>query len=152
MIVRPSRSVTRFFIPMIDVLTLLFCIYLLMPMVGASGEGESEADRRVREEQIRRLEAEHARRGLAGDVDPDKFMPWINNLTQQEGPNILRCKGIVAFSGDPKRFVFQGVHMMLDGEPQRDWKSGEPRESKVVFIGRDLKADQIREGFLACAA
>jgi G3E family GTPase len=89
---------------------------------------------------------------LNGDVDPDKFMPWINALTQREGPNILRCKGIVAFSGDPKRFVFQGVHMMLDGEPQREWKPGEKRESKVVFIGRDLKEDQIREGFLACAA
>ncbi len=89
---------------------------------------------------------------LAGDVDPDKFLPWINALTQREGPNILRCKGIVAFSGDPKRFVFQGVHMMLDGEPQREWKPGEKRESKVVFIGRDLKEDQIREGFLACAA
>jgi G3E family GTPase len=89
---------------------------------------------------------------LPGDVDPDKFMPWINALTQKEGPNILRCKGIVAFSGDPKRFVFQGVHMMLDGEPQREWKEGEKRESKVVFIGRDLKVDQIREGFLSCAA
>jgi G3E family GTPase len=89
---------------------------------------------------------------LAGDVDPDKFMPWISNLTQQEGPNILRCKGIVAFTGEPRRFVFQGVHMMLDGEPQRDWRPDETRESKVVFIGRDLKADQIREGFLACAA
>src|SRR5579863_6507078 len=89
---------------------------------------------------------------LPGEVDPDKFMPWINALTQNEGPNILRCKGIVAFSGDPKRFVFQGVHMMLEGEPQREWKAGEKRESKVVFIGRDLNEDQIREGFLACAA
>ncbi len=59
---------------------------------------------------------------LDGDVDPDKFMPWINQLTQARGPNILRCKGIVAFKGEPKRFVFQGVHMMLDGEPQREWK------------------------------
>src|SRR5690606_7793556 len=32
-----------------------------------------------------------------GEVDPEKFMPWISNLTQTEGPNILRCKGIVAF-------------------------------------------------------
>jgi G3E family GTPase len=87
-----------------------------------------------------------------GDVDPGKFMPWINELTQTEGPNILRCKGIVAFVDDPKRFVFQGVHMMLDGEPQREWKAGEKRESKVVFIGRDLKEEAIRKGFLACAA
>jgi G3E family GTPase len=89
---------------------------------------------------------------LEGDVDPDKFMPWINRLTQERGPNILRCKGILAFKGDPQRFVFQGVHMMLDGEPQREWKPGEKRESKVVFIGRDLDEDEIRRGFLACAA
>jgi G3E family GTPase len=89
---------------------------------------------------------------LEGDVDPGKFMPWINDLTQVQGANILRCKGIVAFVDDPKRFVFQGVHMMLDGEPQREWKAGEKRESKVVFIGRDLKEEEIRKGFLACAA
>jgi G3E family GTPase len=87
-----------------------------------------------------------------GDLNPDKFMPWINRLTQERGPDILRCKGIVAFKDDPKRFVFQGVHMMLDGEPQRDWNPGEKRESKVIFIGRDLDEAAIREGFLACAA
>ena len=89
---------------------------------------------------------------LDGEVDPDKFMPWINRLTQEQGPNILRCKGIVAMKGDPKRFVFQGVHMMLDGDLQREWKPDEKRESKVVFIGRDLAEDEIRNGFLACAA
>ena len=89
---------------------------------------------------------------LDGDLDPNKFMPWINQLTQVQGPKILRCKGIVALKGDDKRFVFQGVHMMLDGEPQREWKPGEKRESKVVFIGRDLDEAEIRKGFLACAA
>ncbi len=89
---------------------------------------------------------------LDGDVDPDKFMPWINRITQLRGPDILRCKGIVAFKDDPKRFVFQGVHMLLDGEPQREWKPGEKRESKVVFIGRNLDEDEIRNGFAACAA
>jgi G3E family GTPase len=86
-----------------------------------------------------------------GEVDPEKFMPWISDLTQREGPKILRCKGIVAFPDEPKRFVFQGVHMILDGDLQQDWKPGEKRESRVVFIGRDLDADAIREGFLACA-
>ncbi len=89
---------------------------------------------------------------IEGELDPNKFMPWINQLTQSQGPNILRCKGIVALKDDPKRFVFQGVHMMLDGEPQRDWKPGEKRESKVVFIGRDLDEAEIRKGFLACVA
>jgi G3E family GTPase len=86
-----------------------------------------------------------------GEVDPEKFMPWISNLTQAEGPNILRCKGIVAFPDEPKRFVFQGVHMILDGDVQGDWKPGEKRDSKVVFIGRDLNEKAITEGFLACA-
>ena len=57
-------------------------------------------------------------------------MPWISDLTQREGPNILRCKGIVAFQDEPKRFVFQGVHMILDGDLQGDWKPGEKRESR----------------------
>jgi G3E family GTPase len=86
----------------------------------------------------------------AGEVDPEKFMPWINELTQREGPKILRSKGILAFKGEPKRFVFQGVHMILDGDLQRDWKPDEARESKVVFIGRDLDAEAIRKGFEAC--
>jgi len=89
---------------------------------------------------------------LEGDVDPAKFMPWINRVTREQGPNILRCKGIVAMKGDPNRFVFQGVHMMLDGDSQREWKSNEKRESKVIFIGRDLAEEDIRNGFLACAA
>ncbi|MCP8939726.1 GTP-binding protein [Alsobacter sp. SYSU M60028] len=87
-----------------------------------------------------------------GEVDPEKFMPWINELTQREGPNILRSKGILAFTNEPKRFVFQGVHMILDGDLQRDWKPGEARESRIVFIGRDLDRDALRKGFEACAA
>jgi G3E family GTPase len=87
-----------------------------------------------------------------GAVDPDKFMPWISDLTQREGPNILRCKGIVAFPGEPKRFVFQGVHMILDGDLQGTWKDGETRQSRVVFIGRKLDEDAIRAGFLSTAA
>ena len=88
----------------------------------------------------------------SGEVNPDKFMPWISELTQRDGAQILRCKGIVAFPDEPKRFVFQGVHMLLDGDLSRDWRDDEKRESRVVFIGRDLNADAIRDGFMACAA
>ena len=89
---------------------------------------------------------------IEGDVDPAKFMPWINELTQTRGPDILRSKGILAFKDEPKRFVFQGVHMILDGDLQRPWQEGEKRESKIVFIGRRLDEQAIREGFAACAA
>ena len=86
------------------------------------------------------------------DVDPNKFMPWINELVQREGPNILRSKGILSFKGENKRFVFQGVHMILDGDLQREWRPDEKRESKIVFIGRNLKENELREGFLGTAA
>jgi len=89
---------------------------------------------------------------IEGDVDPEKFLPWVNDLVQREGPSILRSKGILSFKDEPKRFVFQGVHMILDGDLQRDWREGEKRNSRIVFIGRHLKQDEIREGFLACAA
>ena len=86
----------------------------------------------------------------AGEVDPARFMPWITDLTQREGPSILRCKGIVAFPDEPQRFVFQGVHMILDGDLHGEWGT-KPRESRVVFIGRNLDAEAIRAGFMACA-
>ncbi len=79
-------------------------------------------------------------------------MPWINDLSQIQGPNILRSKGILAFKGEPRRFVFQGVHMILDGDLQRDWKAGEKHESRLVFIGRELDEAALRKGFEACAA
>jgi G3E family GTPase len=87
-----------------------------------------------------------------GEIDPEKFMPWINDLVQVEGLNILRSKGILAFHKEPKRFVFQGVHMILDGDLQRDWRADEQRVSRMVFIGRNLKEDELKKGFLACAA
>jgi G3E family GTPase len=83
-------------------------------------------------------------------LDPDKFFPWIQALVATDGPAILRCKGILAFNDDPDRFVFQGVHMILDGDHQRPWKDGEARESRIVFIGRNLPEEKIREGFAAC--
>ncbi len=85
-------------------------------------------------------------------LDPDKFFPWVQGLVQKEGPNILRCKGILSFKDDPQRFVFQGVHMILDGDHQREWKPGEKRESRIVFIGRNLPQEAIKEGFEGCVA
>ena len=97
----------------------------------------------IHDAEMRSLSLRHV-----GDVDPQIFVPWLNELTQREGADILRCKGIVSFKDEPKRFVFQGVHMILDGDLQNEWKPEEKRESRLVFIGRHLKEDEIRDGFL----
>jgi G3E family GTPase len=85
-------------------------------------------------------------------LDPDKFFPWVQNLVQTEGPSILRSKGILSFTNDDKRFVFQGVHMILDGDHQRPWNKDEKRDSRIVFIGRNLPEEKIRQGFEGCIA
>lgn len=69
-----------------------------------------------------------------------------------QGPDILRSKGILAFKDEPRRFVFQGVHMLLDGDLQRAWKQDEARESRLVFIGRNLDRAILEKGFESCAA
>ena len=85
-------------------------------------------------------------------LDPDKFFPWVQDLVAKDGPNILRTKGILAFKDDAERFVFQGVHMILDGDHQRLWGADEKRVSRIVFIGRNLDEDKIRKGFESCIA
>ncbi len=89
---------------------------------------------------------------LRSDValDPTVFMPWLQDLVAKEGARILRSKGILSFRDDDERYVFQGVHMMLEGNHQRAWKDGETRESRLVFIGRELPEQLIRDGFSRC--
>src|SRR5712691_11617235 len=83
-------------------------------------------------------------------LDPTKFMPWLQDLVASEGQKILRSKGILAFHDDDDRYVFQGVHMMLEGDHQRKWKADEPRQSRLIFIGRELPEQLIRDGFERC--
>jgi G3E family GTPase len=85
-------------------------------------------------------------------IDPEKLLPWLNDLTQARGPDILRLKGIIAFPDEPKRFVVQGVHMIIEGDTQRDWREDEPRTSRLVFIGRNLDRAELEQAFAACAA
>ncbi|WP_074381396.1 CobW family GTP-binding protein [Bartonella doshiae] len=86
-----------------------------------------------------------------GTLQPEKFFPWIQQVTQQQGPNILRLKGIIAFQGDNDRYVIQGIHMILEGEHQRPWREDEKRESRLVFIGRALDAEKLKTGLENCA-
>ena len=88
----------------------------------------------------------------AGEMDPKKFFPWLEKTTQMDGPNILRLKGIIAIKDDPDRYVVQGVHMILEGDHQRPWKDDEKRESRLVFIGRELDAERLKRTFEACQA
>ncbi|MGE0597754.1 MAG: GTP-binding protein [Hyphomonadaceae bacterium] len=85
-------------------------------------------------------------------LNPEKLLPWLNQITQERGPDILRLKGIIAFPDEPKRFVVQGVHMILEGDTQREWREDEKRISRLVFIGKNLDRAELEAAFAACAA
>ena len=83
-------------------------------------------------------------------LDFDKFQTWFGQLLQTRGQDILRSKGILDFAGHEDRYVFQGVHMLMDGSPMGAWPQGKPRSSRVVFIGRNVENMGLKEGFEAC--
>ncbi len=85
-------------------------------------------------------------------LDDRKFFAWYQTLLQQQGADILRSKGILAFKGEPRRYVVQAVHMMADGDHQRPWKDDEKRTSRLVLIGRNLDAPALEADFLSCVA
>ncbi|MDB5411814.1 MAG: cobalamin biosynthesis protein CobW [Rubritepida sp.] len=83
-------------------------------------------------------------------IDPEKFNTWMTDLLAAKGQDLLRTKGILSYPGEDRRFAFQAVHMIADGDYIGPWKDGDPRKSKIVFIGRDLNRPQLRRGFEAC--
>ncbi len=85
-------------------------------------------------------------------LDGNKVSRWLNELLAAKGPDILRAKGILDVAGEERRLVFQAVHMILEGDFQRPWSDKDARESRMVFIGRDLDEAGLRAGFEACQA
>jgi len=86
-----------------------------------------------------------------GDLDEKKLSHWLNTLLQTKGQDIFRMKGVLAVRGRDQRFVFQGVHMLMDGRVDRPW-GAEPRHNTLIFIGRNLDRRELNEGFRSCLA
>ena len=84
-----------------------------------------------------------------GDADPERLNAWLGQLLAERGVDIFRMKGFISVVGESRRFIFQGVHMLFDGQPDREW-GDEPRRNQLVFIGRNLDEQGMQEGFEAC--
>ena len=84
-------------------------------------------------------------------IDERRFMEWINAVLQAQGQDLLRTKGILHLNGENERFAFQAVHMIADGALIGRWKDGDKRQSRIVFIGRNLSRPALRSGFASCA-
>ena len=89
---------------------------------------------------------------LPGEIDVERLNDWLGELLGAKGTDIFRSKGILALAGSDRQYVFQGVHMLFDGDNGRAWRDGEPRTNRMVFIGRNLDRTQLERGFAACLA
>jgi G3E family GTPase len=89
---------------------------------------------------------------LDGHLHGDRLNQWMAKILREKGTDIFRMKGILSIEGQDNRFVFQGVHMLFDGQPERPWKEGETRFNQIVFIGRNLDRSELTEGFRQCLA
>jgi G3E family GTPase len=87
---------------------------------------------------------------VAGALDPVALNAWLYQLVQTTGKNLFRMKGVLNFKDEPRRYVFHGVHMTLEGRPGRAWLPAEPRLNEIVFIGRNLAEQALRAGFMSC--
>ena len=86
---------------------------------------------------------------MPGDLDLKKLNSWLGALLRTQGPDIFRMKGVLSIAGQPERFIFQGVHMLFDGRPDRPWGAA-PRKNELIFIGRNLDRQSLVRGFEAC--
>jgi hypothetical protein len=100
----PQRSITRFFIPMIDVLTLLFCIYLLMPLTGGPEDSAARAELRAREDQLRREERLRAleRKEKGGTELSEKMRKEIEELRKARVKDLERKLLVRVLEINPK--------------------------------------------------
>jgi G3E family GTPase len=82
----------------------------------------------------------------------EKIETFLSLMVQNYGEDLLRYKGVLNVQGEPRRMIFQGVHMLMGGTPGKPWAAGEARESVMVFIGRKLPRRLFEEGLAYCVA
>ncbi|XP_059640747.1 uncharacterized protein LOC132282924 [Cornus florida] len=85
-----------------------------------------------------------------GSLDLEKANMWLGNLLLDRSDDIYRMKGLLSVEGMNERFVFQGVHDIFQGSPDRLWRPDEPRINKIVFIGKNLDGQELEKGFKSC--
>ena len=81
-----------------------------------------------------------------------KLEEFLSGLVQVYGNDMLRYKGVLWMKGNPRRVVFQGVHMMMGGDMGKPWTKADKKQSVLVFIGKTLPKDLFLAGLEECLA
>ena len=79
-------------------------------------------------------------------LDLEDIEDFLNGILEAYGPQLMRYKGILNIKGVERRIVFQGVHMLMGNDLGVAWAADEVRESKMVFIGKNLPREALEKG------
>ena len=82
--------------------------------------------------------------------DPARLEDFLGAIVNIYGPRMLRYKGVLNMKGSDRKVIFQGVHQLMGSDLGPAWKEGEPRQSRMVFIGIDLPRDIFEQGLTQC--
>lgn len=85
-----------------------------------------------------------------GEIVLGKLEQLIRRLLVEKGPDLFRYKGVLAIAGVPNKYVFQGVHMLFDGEFMEPWGESETRQCRFIFIGKNMDRENLTSQFEDC--
>lgn len=86
---------------------------------------------------------------IMGNLDAKAFLHYIHTTVRYFGNELYRYKGIISIEDEDEKIVLQGVHMLFEMKPAKQWGDKE-RKSTIVFIGKGLDRNILTQGFLAC--
>ncbi len=83
-------------------------------------------------------------------ISKELLLDWFSFFIMRYEERLLRYKGILNFKDHDQRTIFQGIHSLFEAKLDRKWLDGEQPITRIVFIGRDLPEDEIRQGIKGC--
>jgi G3E family GTPase len=87
---------------------------------------------------------------ISGDVDLASAKNWLGDLLRSEGDDIYRMRGVLAVARSELKFLCQAVHALFSGDFDQAWSGDEVRESRFLFIGKNLNRETLEAGLRAC--
>ncbi|KAI8577772.1 hypothetical protein K450DRAFT_250769 [Umbelopsis ramanniana AG] len=86
---------------------------------------------------------EHTLVLVDGDVDVEKVKKLVNDMTSKLGDNLLRVKGVLSVPNSEYKMVLQGVNDQLSVTAHQKWGASESKNSRLAFIGKDIRRENL---------
>ena len=87
---------------------------------------------------------------IAGELDRERVEAAARGVAADYGGDLLRWKGVLAVAGNDRRVALQGVHRLFEIHDLDRWQ-GPHRDSRAVFIGKNLNRDDLAARLQRCA-